>query len=262
MRKTVYWSLLMLVLMTGGSCKKALNNIADYYPKVKLVSAVVQADSSVLVTATKLSDGAAPIDYIGFCCGTTPKPNMLSRQIIITSGNPTFSASFKGLNIDSTYHFNAWATNSYGYSYSNTITIQGYVAPPVTVPCSYTENYVDLGLGAGTDIFQSVGNPFNLSGQWIFNATTATGTTISFIFGAALANGTYTLTGSNNPGPGQVNFSYSSGSISATSYGGSGTVYVNTLSPGVFDLSICSALCQDNSTNAFYTIKMRMKTPT
>jgi hypothetical protein len=248
----------ILFLMTGiSSCKKALKHVSDYYPQIKLNSATIQADGSVLVQGTKISDGAASVDNIGFCCGTAAKPNLVSRQIICTQNGSSFTASYVGLSVDSAYYFTAWATNTYGYVFSNTISLSGIQATPVVPPCSFVENYVDL--GTGTDQFLTVGTPVYNSGGYTFTASTANGSSLNFTFGSAVGTGTYTTTSSTTPGPGQVYFYYYAGSISASTTNG-GMVYVNRITPGVYDITICTATATDGTSN--YTVKMRMKTPT
>jgi hypothetical protein len=258
LNKLSAWGFLILLLASGVSCKKALNNINDYYPQVTMASAILQPDSSVIVKASLVADGAAPVDYYGFCCGTSPKPSMSSRQFYFTPSGPNFTATYRGLSPDSTYYFTAWATNSYGYVYSKSIAIVPPPIPPVTPPCTIAQNYVDL--GNGPDTYTVVSKVNSGGGQWTFNATTASGATVNFTFGSALATGIYTTNGGFSPGVKQMIFNYTSGSISASCNGGS-AVYVNQLSPGVYDMTICNESCWDNSMTFQYQVKMHMKIP-
>ncbi|MBK8368543.1 MAG: hypothetical protein IPL10_14345 [Bacteroidetes bacterium] len=43
----IHYILIILIAAVVSSCKKALKNMDDYYPKVSIVSAEIQTDGSV-----------------------------------------------------------------------------------------------------------------------------------------------------------------------------------------------------------------------
>lgn len=115
---SLFWLSLILFL---PACHKQLDDPLDYLPKIELVSAVKQADGSVRVTGSVISDGEAPLEYVGFCMDTTDQPNMLYNQKFADNN---FSAVYSGFKANTTYYFRAWATNDFGYVYSNTIALK------------------------------------------------------------------------------------------------------------------------------------------
>ena len=237
MKKIIAFTFILSVVLIGNSCKKAKKDYNEYLPVIKLVSAVVQSDGSVLVTGQMDSEGESKIDYIGFCCSTNNTPTMPERQVLATSGS-TFTANIKNLNVDSAYYFRAFATNSFGYSYSNIIYLNSVVPPAVTVPCTLTANTVNLGDGTGTTTATSSNliSYDNFSGYYSFTAYMASSNPISFTFGSHITNGTFT-TGSNEPASNEVYVTFTNFNMYAVGPGAS--VYVNTISPGVYDVTIC-----------------------
>ncbi len=91
--------------------KKSKKNPLDYYPKVKTVSAVTQADGSVLVTGEIIDEGTDVIEYGGFSMDTIPIPEMLSNQVISYFSGNIFTAVYENFDISKTYYFRSWAAN-------------------------------------------------------------------------------------------------------------------------------------------------------
>src|ERR1043165_9180667 len=190
-----YLSLIMLsaVLLTTTACRKAKKNYDDYLPKVKLVSAEVQPDGKVIVTGQLESEGEASLNRIGLCC-STGDPKMLDRQVICTiSGDHQFSGSFEQLSIDSSYNFRGWATNKYGYSYSDILTLAD-VSPPSTVaPCTLTAESYDNGATFGSGTYY--GSPhacYYSSGLGSYQMQcNSTSITVNFEMSAPLSVGTW-----------------------------------------------------------------------
>lgn len=121
--KNLYTHLFFLGLVIFfSSCNKQLDDPLDYLPKIELVSAIEQPDGTVLVTGKVISEGEAPLEYVGFCMDTTDQPNMLYNQKF---ADENFSAVYSGFKANTTYYFRAWATNDFGYVYSNTISLEG-----------------------------------------------------------------------------------------------------------------------------------------
>ncbi|HEU4716665.1 MAG TPA: hypothetical protein VFU15_02485 [Bacteroidia bacterium] len=251
MKKPIAFFVLFAICLVSASCRKALKDVNDYFPKVKTVSATVQANGSVMISGEIESDGADPIQYLGFCCGTHPDPRITDNQVIVQRDGNSFSAVLSGFSADSVYYFRSWAANSYGYAYGNVISLDSIAAVPVTPPCSLTMNTVDIGGSTGTHTYSSVSTPTSYMGIWQFTGNTATGPTVDFSFGSAIATGIYTTTLNTSPAAGQVYVDFTDGFIGGALNSGS-SVYVNTVSPGVYDITICSAPWQYNSSTFYF----------
>lgn len=241
MKKNTINILLFILLLLNTSCRKALKDVNDYFPKIILVSATVQADGSVLLTTDVESKGGSEIEYLGFCYSSIhSSPIMLDNQISLAAGS-TFSTAIPGLSADSVYYFRAWAANSFGYSYSNVLSLDSIIAPVVTPPCTLVANKVDVGDGFQRSI-TSVSVPTSSSGTISFIATAST--SLNFIFGSTITTGIYTTTGTPAPSSGEVYVG-----LSGTALSNGSKVYVNTISPGVYDMTICNAPWSSNGTN-------------
>lgn len=235
MKKIIVGLTAMFLLLLYSSCRKAKSDYNDYLPKLKTISATVQTDGSVLVKGELVSDGEAPVWYVGFCCSTKNPPEMTERQIICSN---TFSAIYPNLNADSSYHFRAWATNKYGYSYSNTITLDSIIAPLVTAPCSLAMNTVSKD-GSFTSSIYSVSHPvYDFNSGYTVDVS-ANGLSFTLLFGSPVANGIFTTYAGPDTHPPfrqvyiKLNYPYA---LNAGT-----NVYVNTISPGIFDVTICEA---------------------
>lgn len=248
MKKVFYTLLAITSFLTISSCRKALKDVNDYFPKIKTVSATVQTDGSVLLRGEVDSKSEGNIEYLGFCCSTNGDPKIRDRQITVAS-NGTFSATYPGgFNVDSIYYFKAWATNEFGYSYGNTLRLDSIIATPITPPCTLTMNTLNLS-GGQTQTYTSVTEPEEYMGIYEFSGSTGS-TQVNFTFGSTITTGTYTTTTESSPGQGRVYINFYSGFTSGTLSSGS-KIYVNTIGSGIFDISICSAPWT-NSGSTFY----------
>jgi len=256
MKKAVTGILIILTLIFSGSCRKALKNIDDYYPKIT-ITATKQTDGSTLVNGTIQSKGAASIDKIGFCTGTMSSPNMVNKQVIVTPSGSSFSTVYTDFNVDSTYYFRGWATNKYGYVYSNTVSLDSIIAQPVIPSCSLILNTVNTGGGTPTGIYYTVSVPSNNMVSWSFTGQTATGHIVTFVFGSVITTGIYTTTINNSPASGQAYVSFYSGFISGVLNSGT-KVYVNTIGSGVYDISICNAPWVYNSSTFYFDTRLKV----
>jgi hypothetical protein len=231
---------MVVAVFAASSCHKALKNVEDYFPKVKTVSATVQTDGSVLVKGEVESTGNTEIEYAGACFSLNSDPKMDEHQLMANSSG-SFSVVFPAdmFVTDSTYYFRAWAANGNGYAVGSVIKLQGIIAASVTPPCSQTMNTVNIGGGQPTATYYSVTSPTESLGHYSFTGTSSGGPTVHFEFGSAITTGIYT-TSNGSPGAGQVYVDFYSGFTSGALNSGS-SVYVNTVSPGVYDITICNA---------------------
>lgn len=245
-----------MVFLFSGSCRKALPDVSDYFPDVRTVSATVQTDGTVLVEGEIVSEGDAPVEYTGFCCGTMNEPQLLNRQLISTSVSGThFTAVYSGFSIDSTYYFRSWATNDYGYVYGDIIVLDSIVATPVVAPCSLPMNSVNTGGSTPTYTYYDVTQPTQYMGIWEFDAESSSGPSVHFEFGSGLTTGIYTTTINTSPGSGEVYVSFINGFTSGALNSGS-NVYVNTIGPGTYEVTICNAPWTYNSSTFYFRTRL------
>lgn len=256
MKKTIFSIIIIFPLLFSYSCRKAKNDFNDYLPRVKTLSATVQTDGSVFVTGELEFKGEGPLWYIGFCCSTKNTPEMTDRQIICSN---TFSATYLNLSPDSSYHFRAWVTNKYGYTYSNIITLDSIIAPHVTAPCAIINETVNTGTTFGSGSYY--GGPHgvvwsNSASEYNISASTSNGTVgINIYFNALLTQGLYTTTANSSPGYREMYFAFTDGTFHVLKPGTS--IYVNTITPGVFDIAVCNAPWQfTTSTTLFFNTRL------
>lgn len=255
MKKRFYCIFVIFIFLFTSSCRKALKDANDYLPKLKTVSATIQTDGTVLLQGEIVSEGAAAIKYIGFCCANSKNPNMAARQIIVTANDTKFSAIYSGFDVDSVYYFRTWATNHYGYAYGNDVSLDSIIAMNVTPPCINIMNTVSEGGGQPTASYTNISTPANYMNEWEFTAQTSSGPIVNFTFGSIITTGIYTTTNNTSPGYGEVNISFFGGFISGTLSNGS-SVYVNFIGSGVYDISICSAPWQYNSSTFYFNTRL------
>ncbi|MBK8369607.1 MAG: hypothetical protein IPL10_20115 [Bacteroidetes bacterium] len=256
----IHYILIILIAAVVSSCKKALKNMDDYYPKVSIVSAEIQTDGSVLVTGKIDSEGDAPIERLGFCCNTKPNPTLTNRQIISEINGSTFTAIYTGLDEDSVYYFRTWATNSYGYKYGTETSIENIVAAPVIPACTLPISYLDNGTGNGSTSYYYVSVPTNSWQLWEFSASPQFGNALNFKFGSAIKTGVYTTENSSSPQSGRVLVSFQFGWLGPVSLESGSKVYVNAIGKDTFDITICNAPWKYNTTNTF-TLNTRFTCP-
>ncbi len=74
--------------------------------------------NSATLGGTILSDGGLEVTSRGICYGTSPNPTIeLNNKIVNGFGVGPFTNSITGLNIETTYYFRSFGTNSYGTFY-------------------------------------------------------------------------------------------------------------------------------------------------
>lgn len=242
MKKILLYTTAIALLTLNNSCRKALKDVNDYFPKVKTVSAVVELDGTVTLTAEIESKGEAKnavIENVGFCVSTNAEPKMLEGQVISSTDGTTFTATMPvtQFSVDSTYYFRSWATNNYGYAYGDIIALDSIIATPVTAPCTLPNYSVNMGGGTGTFYYYNITAPDTYN---YFSAATSSGPTVNFQFGSALTTGVFHTTTDPSPLSGEVYVSFYSGFISGALANGS-NVYVNRLSATSHEITICAA---------------------
>jgi hypothetical protein len=261
MKKFIYSLLIIATVLLTNSCRKALKDVNDYFVKVKTLSAIVQQDGSVVVTAEIESPGEAKnavVDMAGFCVSTNAEPKMLDRQKIATVDGTTFTVTYPvtEFSVDSVYYFRSWATNNYGYSYGNIIRVDSIIATPVVAPCILTLNTVNIGGSTPTYSYYNVDAPDSDN----FFIASSGGPSVHFDFGSALTTGVFVTTTDPSPSFGQVHVSIYSGFIYGALNSGS-NVYVNRLSATSHEIQICNAPWVPSSGSSTFNFNTRFVTP-
>lgn len=238
------------------SCTKT-TDYDEYLPEVKIISATAQLDGSVLVKAEIINEGEAPIEYVGFCCSTSSTPEMLDRQIVSDDLiDDKFEAFYVQLSEDSTYNFRAWATNEFGYSYSKTFSLDSLVFPTIDPPCNLPMEYLNTGLFPGSGTFSGSHNLIwvNSLSLYRIEGSIYPIAGISIYVDSPLTQGLYTTTDQTFPGYKQMHVSFTQGQPVAQYYvlSPGSTIYVKTISQGIFDLTICNAPWLYNYTTLKY----------
>lgn len=253
---------ILAILSLMLSCEKALKDVNDYFPEVSTVNASVQADGTVLVEGEILSEGAAAVEYLGFCVSTSPDPQLLDRQQFADffDGERFTTIYSGGFDPDATYYFRAWATNEYGYVTGETVSLSGIIGSNISAPCQLSSSSCSIGGGQPTSNYYTVSLPVEGFNYWEITAQTLDGPTVTLKFGSSLTTAVYTTVGHNSPEPGQVFVSFYSGFIQDSLEEGS-SVYVNRLSPGIFEIIICDAPWIHGGGSAYY-FNTRLKSPT
>jgi len=124
------------LLLVFSTCKRALKDVKDYYPKVETVSATVLGNGSVRMTGRLLKDGESEVTYYGFCMSKQPIPALDENQISIEKRSTNdFEGLYKGFDKNTKYYFRAWANNEFGYSFGEVIELNSIEADTIA-PCT------------------------------------------------------------------------------------------------------------------------------
>jgi hypothetical protein len=238
MRCAKFLTLLALALL---GCKKPLDDVRDYFPRVTTESASVQPDGSVVVVGRVTHTGPSEMVAVGFCASTSPVPEMLESQALATLSGDRFTATYTGFATTGTYYFRAFAVNGSGYAYGNVISLSDIEPEPVVPTCTPNLNAIAPGGG----LFAETLFPSTItSPQQGFSGWEVTGNSnahnLTCLFGSALSTRIFTTTTSTSPGDGEARISFWSGFTSAVLYAGS-PVYVNQLTPTQWEITICQA---------------------
>lgn len=73
------------------------------------------------VSGAVTDDGGASVFERGFCYGTSPAPTLSDSLVYVGSGTGSFTDILGGLSAETTYYLRAFATNSIGTAYGNSV---------------------------------------------------------------------------------------------------------------------------------------------
>lgn len=206
----------------------------DYFPIVKTVSAVVQADGTVLVTGRIENEGEAEIEYVGFCMNNEGNPQMLDNQAVVALNGSQFTAIYGGLVEGETYYFRAWATNDFGWKLGNEIETSDITVVAIDPPCSYS-NQVEFGLIGigGPQTFYAISS-INANFTITANAPNAD---VSVRFSQMPTTGLYYTVSSSPDESDEVQVLVTS--FNVYSFVAGSTVYVNRSPDNIIEVTIC-----------------------
>lgn len=171
-------------------------------PRVNTISITEVLKDSVLAKGEVISEGASITTNRGFCWSTTSNPIIGNINTTINGkGIGEFTSPILGLASATTYYIKAYATNSYGTSYGDSITIITEAVAPILSTFKLNTIKMTSVKGEAT-IISTGGSPVigsglcwsTSTGPTIYNAKTTTGVNIgSFISEATnlLPNTTY-----------------------------------------------------------------------
>lgn len=242
---TLRYLLLAFSVIVFWRCSKPYS---EALPTVQVTSVIPYGFvDSVLVTGTITSSGASPIEYEGISFSNTPTFDLLSRQLLLSTTTTTFSAVLPAYH-DSTFYFEAFAANEYGYSVSNTYKYTVPAAQPDSAPCSIPQNTVIFSSTNYTpfDILWGGSPPY---GSFYVEADFGFSYAVDIYFNQVPINGRYSVLNTSdfidNPS------AYVATIILDNSYSfnESGYVYVSQNKNGSTTVSFCSLVVDVSSTN-------------
>ena len=220
---------LLIIVCFSPACVKVEKNVNSYYPKVKTTSVTKNADGSATVYGEVTFAGSTPIEFCGFCMDTVDNPDMLSNQVLSTNltGN-IFSFTYSSFNAVKTYYFRAFAANANGYAIGSTVSASNISFDTSQIPCHPTSQHLSLaGIHNEYEPYSYV-TAITQSGTG-YDVMAQTGShQIDITFGQYPTSGVYT----------SANTAITIDGVAAT---GATNIYVQQISNGVIDITICQA---------------------
>lgn len=115
---TIVITIILIIIL----CYKGLEPTLISAPVLSTTKVSGITSSSALTGGDITSDGGAAVIARGVCWGTNSNPTISDHTTKDGNGTGSFSSTITGLLADTTYHIRAYATNSAGTVYGNTIT--------------------------------------------------------------------------------------------------------------------------------------------
>lgn len=246
MKKLLFLGGMVLTLLLLG-CGKPLDDVNDYFPEVRVLSYTPEVDGSITLTAEVVDEGAGDIEYVGFCLSDSRTPESVDNQRLSSLSGNRFTVNFAmystlegtayEIDNDGTYYVRAFATNAYGYSWSQVFTINPWTIPSVDAPCEPTLNTIVIGSGSSSSAFPSGPSTVNSTYDYTINTASAD---YKFSFGGPLETGVYTTASSSSfLSSNQVYIRLTIFNVYSVLPGS--LVYVNEISDNYFEVTVCSA---------------------
>ena len=245
MKKYIFILTSVVVVFMFG-CGKPLDDVNDYFPEVRILSYTAEVDGSITLTAEVVSEGASEVEYVGMCLSENGIPGTMDDQQLSNLSNGRFTVNYSrytndnggsvDLDNDATYKVRAFATNDHGYAWSEVVEIGPWTVPSVDAPCEPTNNSINYGSGTVTG-FISGPSTVNSTYDYTMNTSQAD---VRFSFGGPLETGVFTTASQTSfLTSNQVYIQITSFNIYSVLPGS--PVYVNEISPNLFEVTVCSA---------------------
>lgn len=158
---------------------------ASPLPTVRTKDIYSVSSDWAIIDGEVVSHGSSAVSAYGVCWSTNPTPTINDNKTVDGSGDSTFFSQINNLTVNTTYYVRAYATNSYGTGYGDTVSFT-------------TAYYIGEVFGGGKIIYidgtkahgliaapedQSAGSPwangsFLSTGAWDFNDGYTNTTTI------------------------------------------------------------------------------------
>lgn len=117
----LFQSLLTLVLLGILGCQQPLP------PTISTNSVIMSEPDIYTCGGIVTDDGGDPISSRGVCWSLNPNPTISNSKTVDGSGMGSFSSIISGLSLYTTYYVRAYATNSSGTSYGNSVVFKSGV---------------------------------------------------------------------------------------------------------------------------------------
>lgn len=245
MKNYAICSLLILSILSIG-CERRLKDVDDYFPEVKVTSYERQPDKGFLVKGVVISEGASPVEYVGFFLSNRLETEQTLNEWYKETSNWKFQTEYTYVDYwhgsevrssrphsDSTYYLHAYAGNEYGHSFSEVMIIPP-VSPAVSL-CNPTAGTINYGNG---DIPVVVTGP-TLDGNYnrVYTITpTDLSSVITMRLDENIQTGVYITDYPNNVQLGKILVKVGNSSLIRDQ-----PVYINRIGPGVYEVTICQA---------------------
>jgi uncharacterized protein (TIGR02145 family) len=127
--------LLLILILLSTSCKKAS------LPSVKTGSVSRILQTSAYASGQLVNDGGAHVSSLGVCWNTSPDPDISNHTSPDSTLTGLFTSHLTGLTANTLYYVKAYATNSEGTSYGETVT---FTTDPVALATLITSGLKSL----------------------------------------------------------------------------------------------------------------------
>lgn len=122
-------------ILTSRGWQVAVNSCSGNLPIVNTTSISLISKTTANGGGNVVNIGSSAVTSRGGCWSTSANPTISNSHTVDGSGSGIFTSSMTGLSENTTYHFRAYATNSYGTSYGADVqftTLQSQTTPILT----------------------------------------------------------------------------------------------------------------------------------